>query len=107
MAAKIRTNDEVIVITGRDKGRIGRVTRVFTSAQKVLVEGVNLQTKHQRPNPARDERGEIITREAPVAISNVALYNPETKRGSRVGFRFENGKKVRYFKSTGTLVPNS
>lgn len=104
MAARIRTNDEVIVIAGRDKGRIGRVTQVFTARQKVLVEGVNLKTRHQRANPALNQPGEIVTKEAPIAISNVALYDPETKKGSRVGFRFEEGRKVRFYKSSGKTV---
>lgn len=104
MAAKIRVNDEVIVITGKDKGRTGKVTKVLTKENKVLVEGINMKTKHQRANPAAQQQGQIVNKEAPIAISNVALYNPDTKKGSRVGFRIEDGKKVRYFKSNNALV---
>ncbi len=107
MAAKIRRNDEVIVITGKDKGRTGKVTRVMPSENKVLVEGINVKKKHQKANPNLGIEGGIVTVEAPIDVSNVAIYNPETKKADRVGFRFEDGKKVRFFKSNGAVVPTN
>ena len=104
MAAKIRTNDEVIVITGKDKGKTGKVTRVFPSEHKVLVEGINVKKKHQKANPNLNQAGGIVDIEAPVDISNVAIYNPDTKKADRVGFKFEDGKKVRFAKSTGEVI---
>ncbi|MCR5084748.1 MAG: 50S ribosomal protein L24 [Succinivibrionaceae bacterium] len=107
MAAKIRSNDEVIVITGKDKGKTGKVTRVIPKEHRVVVEGINIHKKTQKANPQQGIEGGIIDIEAPIDVSNVALYNPETKKADRVGFRFEDGKKVRYFKSTGATVPES
>ena len=107
MAAKLRRNDEVIVITGKDKGRTGKVTRVIPSENKVLVEGINVKKKHQKANPNLGIEGGIVTVEAPIDVSNVAIYNPETKKADRVGFRFEDGKKVRFFKSNGAVVPTN
>jgi large subunit ribosomal protein L24 len=104
MAAKIRTNDEVIVITGKDKGKTGKVTRVFPSEHKVLVEGINVKKKHQKANPNLNQAGGIVDIEAPMDISNVAIYNPDTKKADRVGFKFEDGKKVRVFKSNDKII---
>ena len=104
MAAKIRTNDEVIVITGKDKGKTGKVTRVFPSEHKVLVEGINVKKKHQKANPNLNQAGGIVDIEAPVDISNVDIYNPDTKKADRVGFKFEDGKKVRVFKSNDKII---
>lgn len=106
MAAKIRRNDEVIVITGKDKGKVGKVTAVFPSEGRVLVEGVNMVKKHQKANPQAGIEPGIVDKEAKIHVSNVAIYNPDTKKADRVGFRFEDGKKVRFFKSTGALVPS-
>ena len=100
---KIRKDDEVIVIAGRDKGRRGTVERVVSEA-RLLVSGINMVRKHTRPNPQINEPGGIRDIEAPIAISNVALYNPESGKADRVGIRVEDGKRVRYFKSTNTLV---
>jgi large subunit ribosomal protein L24 len=105
---KIRKGDEVVVIAGKDKGRRGTVTRVFPD-QRVLVEGVNLVKKHQRPNPQAGVPGGIVEKEMPMSISNVMLYNPATARGNRVGIRvLEDSaggtRKVRYFKSNGEVV---
>jgi len=100
---KIRKDDEVIVIAGRDKGRRGAVQRVV-SARKVLVSGVNMVKKHMRPNPQINEPGGIRDIEAPIAVSNVALFNPESGKADRVGIRIEGGKRVRYFKSTNAPV---
>ncbi|MGR9087845.1 MAG: 50S ribosomal protein L24 [Gammaproteobacteria bacterium] len=101
---KIRKGDDVIVRTGKDKGKSGRVAQVLASG-KVLVEGINQVKKNQKPNPNKGVSGGIITKDMPIDISNVGLYNPATKKADRVGFKFlENGKKVRYFKSTKEVV---
>ncbi len=107
MAAKIRLNDEVIVTTGKDKGKTGKVTRVLTSEHKVLVEGINLHKKHQKANPQLQQEGGIVDKAAPIDVSNVAIYNPDTKKADKVGFRIEDGKKVRFFKSNDKLVPQA
>ena len=102
--AKIRKGDDVIVRTGKDKGKSGRVTQVLKD-NKVLVEGINQVKKNQKPNPNAGVSGGIIVKDMPINISNIGLYNPETKKADRVGYRFlEDGKKVRYFKSTNEVV---
>jgi large subunit ribosomal protein L24 len=103
MAAKIKREDEVIVLAGKDKGKQGKVISVLATG-KVLVEGINLIKKHQKPNPHAQIEGGIIEKEAPIHASNLALFNSATGKADRVGFRFEEGKKVRFFKSTGELV---
>ena len=106
---KIRKGDNVVVITGRDKGKTGTVLRVLESG-KVVVEGVNRVKKHQRPNPMKGQTGGIIDREMPIDLSNVMLVNPATGKGDRVGFKFleaQGGnapRKVRFFKSNGEVV---
>ena len=106
---KIRKGDQVVVTTGKDKGKKGTVLRVFEEG-KVLVEGVNRVKKHQRPNPVKGLTGGITDKEMPLAISNVMLLNPATGKGDRVGFKFlaaqsqESPRKVRYFKSNGEVV---
>ncbi|ATG75461.1 50S ribosomal protein L24 [Zobellella denitrificans] len=104
MAAKIRRDDEVIILTGKDKGKRGTVTKVLTQEGKVIVAGINLVKKHQKPVPQLGQAGGIIDLEAPIDVSNVALFNPASGKADRVGFRIEDGKKVRFFKSTGELV---
>ncbi len=101
---KLKKGDEVIVLIGKDKGKQGKILRVIDNA-KVLVEGINRAKKHTKGNPNAGIQGGIIDKDMPISISNVALYNPETKKADRVGFRFlEDGKKVRYFKSTNEVV---
>ena len=96
---KIRKGDEVIVKTGKDKGRRGTVLEVFAD-DRVLVEGVNLAKKHIKPNPNIGEMGGIKDKAMPLDISNVLVFNPKSKKGERVGFRVEkDGSKVRVFKS--------
>ncbi|PSW19181.1 50S ribosomal protein L24 [Photobacterium sanctipauli] len=102
MAAKIRRNDEVIVLTGKDKGKKGKVTKVLATG-KVIVEGINMVKKHQKPVPAMGVQGGIVEQEAAIDASNVAIVNGEGN-ADRVGFRFEDGKKVRFFKSTGETI---
>ncbi|MDX9736551.1 MAG: 50S ribosomal protein L24 [Azonexus sp.] len=101
---KIIKGDEVIVIAGKDKGRRGVVlSRV--DAERVLVEGVNRVKKHVKPNPMKGVQGGIVDKDMPVHISNVALFNPATKKADRVGIKvLEDGRKVRVFKSNGELV---
>jgi len=101
---RIKQGDDVIVITGKDKGKSGRVSKILTN-EKVLVEGINRVKKTQKANPNTGVQGGIIEKDMPINISNIGLYNPATKKADRVGFRFlEDGKKVRYFKSTNTNV---
>jgi large subunit ribosomal protein L24 len=104
MASKIRRDDEVIVLAGKDKGKTGKVTRVLVEKSKVFVEGVNLIKKHQKPVPQLQQPGGIVDKEAPIHVSNVAIVNPATGKADRVGFRVEDGKKVRFFKSNNELV---
>jgi large subunit ribosomal protein L24 len=101
---KIKKGDEVIVTTGKDKGRRGEVIRILADEQKVVVANVNMVKRHTKPNPQRGVSGGIVEKEMPVHISNVALYNRETGKGDRVGIRTEDGKKVRFFKSNNQLV---
>lgn len=104
MAARIRQGDEVIVIAGKDKGRRGRVARVFGDG-RVVVENINIARKHQKPNPNAGVAGGIIEKEMPLSISNVMVFNPVTQRGDRVGFRkLEDGRKVRYLKSNDEVL---
>lgn len=101
---KIKKGDDVIVITGKDKGKRGTVLRIAEDGL-VVVEGVNKVKKHQRPNPNKAVTGGIIEMEKPVQISNVAIFNPVTKKADRVGIRIlEDKRKVRYFKSNGQTV---
>lgn len=101
---KIRKGDEVVVITGKDKGKRGVVlSRV--DAEHVVVEGVNRAKKHVKPNPIKGVAGGIVDKDMPIHISNVALFNPATKKADRVGIKsLEDGRKVRVFKSNGELV---
>ncbi len=102
MAAKIRRNDEIIVLVGKDKGKKGKVTKVLATG-KVIVEGINMVKKHQKPVPAMGVQGGIVEQEAAIDASNVAIVNGQGK-ADRVGFRFEDDKKVRFFKSTGETI---
>lgn len=106
MAAKIRRDDEVIVLAGKDKGKRGKVLSVVTESGRVFVEGVNIIKKHQRPVPQLNQPGGIIEKEASIDVSNVAIYNSETGKADRVGFQIdkETGKKFRIFKSTGKAI---
>jgi len=104
MAAKIRRNDEVIVITGKDKGKRGNVSKVITGKDKIVIDNINMVKKHVKPNPQLQEPGGIVDQAAPMHVSNVAIYNAATGKADRVGFRIEDGKKVRFFKSNNELV---
>jgi len=101
---KIVKNDQVIIIAGKDKGRIGSVTQILTNG-KLVIQGMNVAKKHQKGNPQAGIPGGIIDKEMPIDPSNVMLVNPATDKGDRVGFKIlENGDKVRYFKSNNELV---
>ncbi len=101
---KIRKGDEVIVIAGRSKGQRGNVLRRLDDG-RLLVENVNVVKKHVKANPRSGETGGIIDQEAPIAASNVMLFNPHTQKGDRVGIKtLEDDRKVRYFKSNGEVV---
>ncbi|XQW84667.1 50S ribosomal protein L24 [Thalassotalea piscium] len=104
MASKIRRDDEVIVLAGKDKGKTGKVTKVLVEDSKVFVEGVNLIKKHTKPVPQLQQPGGIVEKEAPLHVSNVAILNPKTGKADRIGFRVEGDKKVRFFKSNNELV---
>lgn len=101
---KIRTGDDVIVIAGKDKGKMGKVIR-FRGEDYVVVENINLVKRHTRPNPRTNAAGGIIDKEMPLHVSNVAIYNRTTDKADKVGFKFlADGKKVRYFKSNGENI---
>ena len=101
---KIKKGDDVIVITGKDKGKRGTVLRVV-DADLMVVEGVNKVKKHQKPNPIKGTTGGIVEMEKPIQVSNVAIFNPATQKADRVGFKtLEDKRKVRYFKSNGELL---
>ncbi len=101
---KIRKGDEVVVITGKDKGKRGTVV-LRLDAEHVVVEGVNRAKKHVKPNPIKGVAGGIVDKDMPIHISNVALFNPATKKADRVGLKaLDDGRKVRVFKSNGELV---
>ena len=101
---KIKKGDDVVVITGKDKGRRGKVLRVLVE-DRLVVEGINVVKKHQKPNPQKGVTGRIVEKEMALQRSNVMLWNPSTKKGDRVGIRvLEDGKRVRFFKSNGEAV---
>ena len=102
--SKIRKGDKVVVLSGRDKGKRGTVLQIIEN-NRVLVDNVNVIKKHVKPNPNRGETGGIIEKEAPIQISNVALFNPNTNKADRVGYKLlEDGRKVRVFKSDGEVA---
>ncbi len=106
---KIKKDDEIVVLAGRDKGRRGEVLRVL-KGDRLLVAGINMMKKHVRANPNVGERGGIVDKEAPIRVSNVAIWNDEEARADRVGFKFEidedgnSGKKIRIYKSSGKAI---
>ena len=101
---KIKKGDNVVVIAGRDKGKRGSVTQIVDD-QHVVVAGINQVKKHARPNPMKNQPGGIITKEIPIHVSNVAIYNPVTQKADRIGFRTLNdGRKVRFYKSNGEVL---
>ena len=101
---KIRKGDQVVVLSGRDKGRKGAVLQVLADG-RVVVESINRVKKHQKPNPQANKQGGIIEKEMPFAASKVAIWNPSAKKGDRVGIKtLTDGKRVRFFKSNGEML---
>ena len=100
---KIKKNDEVVVITGRDKGQRGEVLEVKKDG-RLVVSGINMVKKHKKANPNAGEQGGIVDQESPIQVSNVATWNEENEKPDRVGFRLEDGKKIRFYKSNGKEI---
>ena len=101
---KIRRDDQVVVITGKDRGKRGTVLRIV-GEDRVVVEGANRVKKHEKPNPAKGSTGGIVEKEMPIHISNVAVFNPAIEKGDRVGIKtLEDGRKVRIFRSNGEML---
>ena len=101
---KIKKGDNVVVIAGRDKGKRGDVARVVDDAH-VVVNGVNQVKRHTKPNPMKNQPGGIVTKEVPIHVSNVAIWNPVTQKPDRIGFKLlEDGRKLRFFKSNGEQI---
>jgi large subunit ribosomal protein L24 len=103
MAARIKKGDQVVVISGKDKGRSGEVIKVMASDQRALVRGINMVTRHQRQTAAQE--GGLVRKEAPIHLSNIALADPESGKPTRVGFKtLEDGRKVRFAKRSGETI---
>ena len=100
---KIRSDDEVIILAGKDKGKRGKVRRVLDN-NKLIVSGVNMVKKHTKPNPQAGVAGGIVENEAPIQVSNVAIFNPSSSKADRVGFKVDGDSKVRIFKSSGEVI---
>ncbi len=99
MIKKYKKGDEVIVKVGKDKGKIGKISKVITASEKVIISGVNISKKHQKPS--QESKGGIIDKEMPIHISNILAYDSKSKKPSKVGFKVEDGKKIRILKSSG------
>ena len=101
---KIKKGDNVVVIAGRDKGKRGDVARVVDDTH-VIVNGVNQVKRHTKPNPMKNQQGGIVSKEVPIHVSNVAIWNPVTQKPDRIGFKLlEDGRKLRFFKSNGEQI---
>ena len=99
MIKKYKKGDEVIVKVGKDKGKVGKISKVINATGKVVISGVNISKKHQKPS--QDSKGGIIDKEMPVHISNILAYDAKNKKSSKIGFKIEDGKKIRILKSSG------
>ena len=99
MIKKYKKGDEVIVKVGKDKGKVGKISKVINATNKVVISGVNISKKHQKPS--QDSKGGIIDKEMPVHISNILAYDAKNKKSSKIGFKIEDGKKIRILKSSG------
>ena len=100
---KIKRDDEVVILAGKDKGKRGKIQKILDNS-KVLVSGINMIKKHTKPNPKTGVAGGIEEREAPIQVSNVAIFNPTTNKADRVGYRVDGGARVRVFKSSGEAI---
>jgi len=102
---KLKKGDDIVVIAGRDKGKRGTISNMMPAADRVLVEGINMVKKHQKPNPAMGVPGGIVEKEMPLHVSNVAIFNPATGKADRVGIKIlEDGRKIRIFKSNNEAI---
>ena len=99
MIKKYKKGDEVIVRVGKDKGKIGKISKIINSADKVVISGVNVSKKHQKPS--QESKGGIVEKEMPIHISNILAYDSKSKKSSKVGFKIDSGKKIRILKSSG------
>jgi large subunit ribosomal protein L24 len=99
MIKKYKKGDEVIVKTGKDKGKIGKISKVINDIDKVVITGINVSKKHQKPT--QESKGGIVNKEMPIHISNILAYDAKYKKSSKVGFKIEDGKKIRILKTTG------
>ena len=99
MIKKYKKGDEVIVKVGKNKGKVGKISKVINATDKVVISGVNISKKHQKPS--QDSKGGIIDKEMPVHISNILAYDAKNKKSSKIGFKIEDGKKTRILKSSG------
>lgn len=99
MIKKYKKGDEVIVKTGKDKGKIGKISKVINDLDKVVITGINISKKHQKPS--QETKGGIINKEMPIHISNILAYDAKTKKSSKIGFKIEDGKKIRILKTSG------
>jgi large subunit ribosomal protein L24 len=100
---KIKRDDEVVVLAGKDKGKRGKVRRVMDD-NRVVVSGINMIKKHTKPNPQAGVAGGIVEKEAPIQVSNIAIFNPQTSKADRVGIKVEGDTKIRIFKSSGEAI---
>ena len=99
MIKKYKKGDEVIVKVGKDKGKIGKISKILNSSDKVVISGVNVSKKHQKPS--QESKGGIVDKEMPIHVSNILAYDPKSKKSSKVGFKIDSGKKIRVLKSSG------
>ncbi|MCA3246618.1 MAG: 50S ribosomal protein L24 [Tagaea sp.] len=99
---KVRKDDEVAVLTGREKGKTGKIVKVFPDDMTVLVQGVNMVKRHQRP--AQGRQGGIVEKEAPIHVSNVALLDPKDRKPTKVGFKTVDGRKLRFARRSGEMI---
>ncbi|ADV33604.1 50S ribosomal protein L24 [Candidatus Blochmanniella vafra str. BVAF] len=103
-AKKIRCGDEVIMLNGKDKGKIGKVQCIFSLKNRAMISGINLMKKHKKPVPDKNQPGGIFKKEASVDLSNIAIFNPDCKKADKVVFKIKDGKKIRVFKSSGNVI---
>lgn len=104
VSAKIKRNDEVVVLSGKDKGKRGRIKCIDSNKNKAMVIGINVVKKHQKPIPDKHQLGGVVEKEALIDLSNLAIFNAILNKADRVGFKIKNGKKIRVFKSNGKTV---
>lgn len=104
MAQKIQLNDVVVMISGKQKNKKGKVIKILRNQRKAVVSGVNFVKKHQKPDSSGNKPGKILSMESPVDVSNMAIYNPKTGKPDRIGFKLQNGAKMRFLKSTKSVL---